>query len=30
MSCSDYSEAIAEFVDGSLDPAKQRELEEGS
>ena len=27
MSCKDYSEAIAEFVDGALDPAKQRELE---
>jgi hypothetical protein len=27
MSCSDYSEAIAEFVDGSLDPAAQRDLE---
>ena len=27
MSCSDYSDAIAEFVDGSLDPAKQRALE---
>ncbi len=27
MSCSDYSEAIAAFVDGRLDPAAQRELE---
>jgi anti-sigma factor RsiW len=27
MSCKDYSEAIAEFVDGSLDPAAQRDLE---
>src|SRR5687768_14654945 len=27
MSCSNYSEAIAEFVDGSLDPAAQRDLE---
>ena len=27
MSCKDYSEAIAEFVDGGLDPARQRELE---
>lgn len=27
MSCSDYSEAIAEFVDGALDPVRQRELE---
>ena len=27
MSCHDYSEAIAEFVDGVLDPARQRELE---
>ena len=27
MSCSDYSDAIAEFVDGTLDPAKQRALE---
>jgi anti-sigma factor RsiW len=27
MSCRDYSEAIAEFVDGALDPARQRELE---
>ncbi|MBA3269313.1 MAG: zf-HC2 domain-containing protein [Acidobacteria bacterium] len=27
MSCVHYSEAIAEFVDGSLDPARQRELE---
>lgn len=27
MSCSDYSEAIAEFVDGTLDPARQRALE---
>jgi hypothetical protein len=27
MSCKDYSEAIAEFVDGSLDPARQRDLE---
>ncbi len=27
MSCHDYSEAIAEFVDGALDPARQRELE---
>src|SRR5688572_6036795 len=27
MSCSDYSAAIAEFVDGSLDPAAQRDLE---
>ena len=27
MSCNDYSEAIAEFVDGTLDPSRQRELE---
>lgn len=27
MSCKDYSEAIAEFVDGSLDPTAQRDLE---
>jgi anti-sigma factor RsiW len=27
MSCKDYSQAIAEFVDGALDPARQRELE---
>ena len=27
MSCKDYSTAIAEFVDGALDPAAQRELE---
>jgi hypothetical protein len=27
MTCRDYSEAIAEFVDGGLDPARQRELE---
>ena len=27
MTCQDYSEAIAEFVDGALDPARQRELE---
>jgi anti-sigma factor RsiW len=27
MSCQDYSDAIAEFVDGQLDPARQRELE---
>ena len=27
MSCHDYREAIAEFVDGTLDPARQRELE---
>jgi anti-sigma factor RsiW len=27
MTCQDYSDAIAEFVDGSLDPARQRELE---
>ena len=27
MSCKDYSEAIAEFVDGTLDPLRQRELE---
>jgi hypothetical protein len=27
MSCRDYSEAIAEFVDGALDPARQRDLE---
>ena len=27
MSCNDYSEAIAEFVDGALDPSRQRELE---
>lgn len=27
MSCQDYSEAIAEFVDGALDPARQRDLE---
>ena len=27
MNCHDYSDAIAEFVDGSLDPARQRELE---
>jgi anti-sigma factor RsiW len=27
MTCKDYSEAIAEFVDGALDPARQRDLE---
>ena len=27
MSCRSYSEAIAEFVDGNLDPAKQRDLQ---
>ena len=27
MSCADYNEAIADFVDGSLDPARQRALE---
>jgi hypothetical protein len=27
MSCRDYSDAIADFVDGSLDPARQRALE---
>jgi Putative zinc-finger len=27
MSCKDYSEAIAEFIDGGLDLARQRELE---
>ena len=27
MSCENYSAAIAEFVDGSLDPAAQRDLE---
>ena len=27
MNCHDYSDAIAEFVDGSLDPGRQRELE---
>ena len=27
MSCRNHSDAIAEFVDGSLDPARQRELE---
>src|SRR5688572_12094469 len=27
MSCSDYRDAIAEFVDGSLDPVAQRALE---
>jgi anti-sigma factor RsiW len=27
MSCKDYSEAIAEFVDGTLDSLRQRELE---
>jgi hypothetical protein len=27
MDCSKYSEAIAELVDGTLDPARQRELE---
>jgi len=27
MSCNEYSEAIAEFVDGALDPARQRALE---
>jgi anti-sigma factor RsiW len=27
MSCQDYSDAIAQFVDGSLDPAGQRDLE---
>ena len=26
MSCHDYSDAIAEFVDGALDPTRQREL----
>ena len=27
MSCHDYRDAIAEFVDGTLEPARQRELE---
>jgi hypothetical protein len=27
MSCHDYRDAIAEFVDGALDPARQRDLE---
>jgi anti-sigma factor RsiW len=27
MNCQDYSEAIAEFVDGALDPIVQRDLE---
>jgi anti-sigma factor RsiW len=27
MSCQEYSEAIAEFVDGALDPSAQRDLE---
>jgi anti-sigma factor RsiW len=27
MSCQDYSAAFAEFVDGALDPARQRDLE---
>ena len=27
MSCQDYSDAIAEFVDGALDPSAQRDLE---
>jgi anti-sigma factor RsiW len=27
MTCRDYSDAIAEFVDGALDPARQRALE---
>ena len=27
MSCAEYSESIADFVDGSLDPARQRALE---
>lgn len=27
MSCQDYSAALAEFVDGALDPARQRDLE---
>jgi hypothetical protein len=27
MSCRDYRDAIAEFVDGALDPARQRDLE---
>jgi anti-sigma factor RsiW len=27
MSCQDYSAALAEFVDGALDPTRQRELE---
>ena len=27
MSCQDHSEAIAEFIDGTLDPARQRDLE---
>jgi anti-sigma factor RsiW len=27
MSCNEYSAAIAEFVDGALDPAAQRDLE---
>jgi anti-sigma factor RsiW len=27
MTCQDFSDAIAEFVDGSLDPAAQRDLE---
>lgn len=27
MSCADYTDAIADFVDGTLDPARQRALE---
>jgi anti-sigma factor RsiW len=27
MSCADYNESIADFVDGTLDPARQRALE---
>lgn len=27
MSCHEYQESIAEFVDGTLDPARQRDLE---
>ena len=27
MSCADYTDAIADFVDGTLDPARQRGLE---
>jgi anti-sigma factor RsiW len=27
MSCQDYSAALAEYVDGTLDPTRQRELE---
>src|SRR5918995_4148198 len=27
MSCADYNDSIADFVDGTLDPARQRALE---